>query len=174
MKKCIVALGILLFTAANALAAWQDTFVQDFTKNKTETVKNALALEASPQEMIDLLAAAGVETKTVVTALCEAGLSPQELQPFVKLSANELQFLCGGQGNISPILGFPGANPDAFSVSKATNYDGDGKPLGSDGGDGTVDEGTGGGSSDSGGSTVDGGTGGGGTQPPGPASISRP
>ncbi len=130
MKKIIFALFAVLLTTSIALAAWQDTFLEDFAENGAGAVANALAEGASPQEMIDIASAAGVQAETLVTAMCDAGLSPQDLQKFLPklgMSTNALMSSCGVPGNISPVNKYPGATTDSSSVSKGTNYAGDGK-----------------------------------------------
>ncbi|MEA2115026.1 MAG: hypothetical protein U9P36_06555 [Thermodesulfobacteriota bacterium] len=140
MKKIIFTLFAVLLTTSIAIAAWQDTFLKDFAENGTAAVAKALAEEASPDEIIAFASAAGVQAETLVTAMCDAGLSPQDLQGFLPklgMSTNALMSFCGGQGNISNVNKFPGAstqNTNSLSVSTGTNYAGDGKPLGSDGG----------------------------------------
>ena len=135
MKKIIFALFAVLLTISIALAAWQDTFLSDFAENGPAAVANALADGASPQEMIDIASAAGVQAETLVTAMCEAGLSPQDLQGFLPklgMSTNALMSSCGGQGNISNVNKFPGAssqNTNSLSVSTETNYDEKGGPI---------------------------------------------
>lgn len=134
MKKFIFALFAVLLTTSIALAAWQDTFSKDFAENGTDTVKNALQ-EASSGEIIDVALAAGIQEKMLVTAMCDAGLSPQDLQEFLPklgMSINALMSFCGGPGNISNVNKFPGAstqNTNSLSVSTGTNYDGDGTPI---------------------------------------------
>ena len=127
MKTIIFTLFAVLLTTSIALAAWQDTFLKDFAENGTAAVANALAQEASPGEIIDF--ASGIQAEMLVTAMCDAGLSPQDLQEFLPklgMSINALMSFCGGPGNISNVNKFPGAsteNTNSLSVSTGTNYD---------------------------------------------------
>ena len=127
MKKIIVALFAVLLMTSIALAAWQDTFVSDYAKNEAAAVANALALGASPGEIIDIATAAGVEAEMLATAMCEAGLSPQDLQGFLAklggMSLNALMTACS-QDNISSENQFAGASEESSSVSKGIDYDG--------------------------------------------------
>ena len=136
MKTIIFTLFAVLLTTSIALAAWQDTFSSDFAKDSVATVKNILALGGSPGEIIDVASAADIDGKILVTAMCKAGLSPQDLQGFLaelgNMSLNVLMANCVGHGNISPINFFPGSssqNTNSLSVSTGTNYDGDGTPI---------------------------------------------
>lgn len=131
MKTIIIAMFTVLLSTSIALAAWQDTFLKDFAENGTAAVTNALALGASPAEIIDVAKAAGIQAETLVTAMCDSGLSPQDLQGFqtgLAMTINDIMTACG-QGNISYENQFPGATKDSTSVNKQTNYAGDGKPL---------------------------------------------
>ncbi len=135
MKKIIFALFAVLLTTSMALAAWQDTFLSDFAENGPAAVANALAQGASPGEMIDIASAAGVQAKMLATAMCDAGLSPQDLQEFqsgLGMTPNQIITACGGQGTISNVNKFPGAssqNTNSLSVSTETNYDEKGGPI---------------------------------------------
>lgn len=129
MKKIILTLFVVLLTASIALASWQDTFSSDYTKNSTGAVANALALGASPGEIIDVaLAIEGVQAELLATAMCDAGLSPQDLQGFLPklggMNLNALMTACGSQDNISSENQFAGTSADSSSESKRTNYDG--------------------------------------------------
>ena len=158
MKKIILALFAVLLTTSIALAAWQDTFSTDFAKDSVASVKNILAQGGSPAEIV--ASADGIDPAKLVTAMCDAGLTPQDLQGVLTQlgkSANEVMSLCG-LDNISFERQFPGSSTEirnSLSVNVGTNYDGDGTLLDSTGG------------------AVAGAVGGGATPIP-PASVSRP
>jgi len=135
MKKVFFALFAVILTTSLALAAWQDVFSTNYAEKGLGTaVHEALAAGASPGEIIDLASSIdGIHSAPLVTAMCKGGLTPGDLQDFLKklgMNPASLKKACekGRQGEGKGIRGdiaydnrFPGSNPPSASESRGTS-----------------------------------------------------
>ena len=120
MKRFIFALFTVLLTTSIALAAWQDTFSNDFEENGATAVANALALEASLVEITDVSITAGIQAEMLVASMCDAGVPFQALQdllPKLGIGHEAAMIAC----DISVADRFSGAGYS--STNKKTDYD---------------------------------------------------